>query len=79
MKDFVSLGADIQSIYFMSTRLLKDKIDGVRVTKFQLAYTSNTTNPPHKKLVKLCHEVHHIWLGNQDLELREWEDFIKSD
>ena len=37
MKYFVSLGTDRQSMYFMSTRLLKDKIDGVRVPQFQLS------------------------------------------
>ena len=36
MKDFVSFGTDSQSIYFISIKLLKDKINGVRVPKFQL-------------------------------------------
>ena len=67
MKDFVSFGTDFQGMYFMSTRLLKDNINGVRVPQFQLAYIHNTTNPSHKSLVVLFHEVHYMWWGNQDL------------
>ena len=65
-------------MYFMSTRLLRYNIDGVRVTQFKLAYICDTTNPSHKIMVKLCREVNDIWWGNQDLELQEWEDYIKS-
>ena len=32
---------------FMSTKFLKDKINVVRVTKFQLAYICDTTYPLH--------------------------------
>ena len=42
MKDFVSSVTDHQLMYFMSNRLLKDNINGVRVTQFQLAYICNT-------------------------------------
>ena len=31
-----------------------------------------------KKLVTLCHDVHYMWSRNQELELQEWEDCIKS-
>ena len=34
MKDFVSIGTDHQPMYFISTRLSKDNIDGVHVKKF---------------------------------------------
>ena len=30
------------------------------------------------KLVYLICDVHYMWFGNQELELQEWEDFIKS-
>ena len=30
-----------------------------------------------KKRVRLCREIHYMWWGNQELELQEWEDFIK--
>ena len=76
MKDFVSFGTYFQLMYFMSIRLLKDKINGFLVPTFQLAYICDTNNPSHKKMVKLCHEVHYMWWGNKDLELREWDDFI---
>ena len=48
MKDFMSIGTDFQSIYFTSTIFLKDKINGVHVTQFQLAYIIDTTHPSHK-------------------------------
>ena len=69
MKDFVSFGTYHQSMYFMSTILLKYKIDGVLVPKFQLAYIYDTTNPSHKILVKLCCEVRYMWWRNKYLEL----------
>ena len=31
-----------------------------------------------KKLVKLCCDVNYTWWGNQYLEMKEWEDCIKS-
>ena len=64
-------------MYFMSTRLLKDKIDGVRVTQFQLAYIRNTTHPSHKNVVKLCREVNYMCWVNQELELKDWEGSMK--
>ena len=70
MKDFVSFGTDHQSMYFMSTRFLRDKINGVRVPQFQLDYIRDTTDPSHKNLVKLCCEVHYMWWVNQYLELQ---------
>ena len=42
--EFVSFGTDFQSMYFISTRFLKDKIDGVCVPQFKLAYIFNTTH-----------------------------------
>ena len=62
----------------MSTRFLKDNINVFRVPQFKLAYTCDKIHPSHKKLVKLCLEVHCMWWVNQDLELQQWEDFIKS-
>ena len=59
---------DCQSMYFMSTRFLKDNIYGVHVLKFQLAYIRDTTNPSHENVVKLCREVNYMWWENQDLE-----------
>ena len=55
----------------MSTRLLKYKIDGVRFPQFQLAYSCDIRHPSHKKLVKLCENVHYMWWGNQELEIKE--------
>ena len=69
--------ADHKSMYFMSTRFLKDKMNGVHVQRFKIAYICDTTDSSHKTLVKLCHEVHHMWWGNQYLELQEWKDSIK--
>ena len=69
MKDFVSFGTNFQSMYFMSTRILKDNIDWVRVPQFQLDFVHNTTHTSHKVLVKLCYEVHYMWWGNQELGL----------
>ena len=71
MKDFVSLRTDLQSMYFMSTRCLKDKIDGVCVPQFKLAYIRETTHTLHKHLVKLCCEEYYVWWENQHLELQE--------
>ena len=67
IKDCVSLETYRQSIYFMSTIFLKEKIDGVRVLKFQLVCICNTTHPSQKHLVELCCEVHYMWWGNQEL------------
>ena len=58
-------------------QILKDKINGVHVPQFKIAYILDTTHPSYEKLVKLCHEVHYIWWENQYLELQEWEDRIK--
>ena len=63
----------------MSTRFLKDNINGVRVPPFQISYIRETTHPPHENLVDFCREVHYMWWGYQYLELQEWEDCIKSD
>ena len=52
----------------MSAILLKESIDGVHVTIFQFGYIRDTTNPPHKILVKLCCEVHYIWWKSQFME-----------
>ena len=67
MKDFVSFGTDHQSMFYITTRLLKGNIDGFRVQKFQLAYILYTTYPSHKNLVKFCFDVHYMWWGNQEL------------
>ena len=54
MKDFVTLGIDCQSIYFMSNIFFKNSINGVCVPQFQLAYVCATTHPSHKILFELC-------------------------
>ena len=63
---------------FMSTRFLKYKINGVRVTQFKLDYICDTTNHSRENLVKLCREVHYMQQGNKYLEQQECEDIIKS-
>ena len=65
-------------MHLMPTELLKYNIDGVYVPQFQIAYICVTPHPSHKNLDKLCCEVHYMWWENQYLELKEWEDFIKS-
>ena len=45
MKDFVLFRTYRQSMYFMSNRLLKYNIDGLRVPQFQLGYISDTKIP----------------------------------
>ena len=57
-------------MYFMSTRFLKYKIYGVRVPKFQITYIRDTTHPSHNVFDRLCHEVHYMFFGNQELELQ---------
>ena len=58
MNYFFSFGTDLQSMYFMSTRLLKDKIETVLVLQFQIDNIRDRTHPLHKSLVKLCCEEH---------------------
>ena len=60
MKDFVSFGRNHQSMYLMSTILLKYRIDGLGVQKYQLSYIINTNHPSHEQLVKLFCSVHYI-------------------
>ena len=74
MNEFLSFRTDRQSVYFISTRLFKDKIDGVRVKKFQLAYVCNRNHPSHKNVVIFCREVHYMWWGNQEWELQHYWD-----
>ena len=64
MKNFLSFVTYCHSMYFMSTRLLKGKINGFRVSQFQLAYIREKNNPLHIHLVKLCHELHYMWSVN---------------
>ena len=47
IKDFVLFGTYFQSMYFMSIVFLKDKINGFRVTQFQLAYICDINHPSH--------------------------------
>ena len=61
IKYFVTFGKYGQSVYLISTRFLKDKINVVCVPQFQLAFNCDTTHPSHKNLVKLCLEVHYMW------------------
>ena len=78
MKGFLSFGTYLQSMCFMSARLLKYNIDGVCVPQFQLGYIHNTTHPLHKSLVKLCSDLHQMWWGKKLLKLQKWEYLIKS-
>ena len=57
-KSFVSFLQDTQSMFHMSKIFLKDNIDGVRVSKFQIAYIFETTNSLHKDFVKFFCGVH---------------------
>ena len=41
----MSFVTDSQLMYFMSTGCLKDKINGVRVSQFKVAYIFDTTHP----------------------------------
>ena len=68
---FVLFGIDHQSMYFMSNIFLKYNIDGFRVPQFQLDYIRDTTHQFDTNLVKLCHDMHYMWWGNQELELQE--------
>ena len=54
MKDFVPFVTYFQSMYFMSTRFLKDKVNEFRIPQFQIFYILNTTHTSHKNLVQLC-------------------------
>ena len=65
MKEFWSFGIYHLPMYFMSTRLLKENIDGVSVTQFQLAYILKKNHLSNKTLVKLCSEVHYMWWRNK--------------
>ena len=56
----------------MLNMFLKDKINGARFSKFQLAYIRVTTHPSHKNVVIFCREVHYMWWGNQYLEIQKW-------
>ena len=60
IKYFVLFVTDPRSMSFMSTNLLKDKVDGAHVIQLQLAYSCSTTHPSHKLLVKLCCEVYYM-------------------
>ena len=44
MKYFVPFVTDHQSVFFMSTRFLKYKINGFRVPQFQLSYIHDKTH-----------------------------------
>ena len=48
MKDFLSFRTDRQSMYFMSTILLKYNINRVIIPQFQLAYICYPTHPSNK-------------------------------
>ena len=65
-------------MYFMSTILLKDNINWVRVPQFQINYIRDTTHRSHKNTVELCCEVYYMWWVNKEFELQEWKDIISS-
>ena len=58
MKDFVSFSTYRNSIYFMSNKIIKDKINEFCVLQFKLAYICGTTHPLHGNLNKFCCEVY---------------------
>ena len=66
---FVSFGTDRQSMFYIWTIFLRDKVDGVRVPQFQLTYIHNKNHPLNKNLAKLWRDVNYMWWGNQELEL----------
>ena len=72
----VTFGTDRQLMYFMSTILLKENINGFRVPKLQLAYICDTTHTSHNKLVKLCCEFKQVEIVKHGLHsscfLRIW-------
>ena len=70
MKKCVPFVAYIQSMFFMSNRFLTDNIYGVHVPQFQFAYIGNTTHSSQKSFVGLCHYVHYMVWGNQELKLQ---------
>ena len=75
MKDFVSSRKNSQSMYCMSTISSKDKIHGVRVPKFKLAYICVTTHPSHKKWLKFV--VNYIICGGEiNISQIKQESFI---
>ena len=55
----------------MSNRILKGDTDGVHVPQLQISNICDTIHASHKKVVKLCREVHYRWWVNQGLELQE--------
>ena len=67
MKEFVSFRTDLQSMYFMPIRFLKDKIDGVCIPKISTILNLRHNLPFTYYLVKLCREVQYMWWGNQEL------------
>ena len=63
MKCFFSFITDSQSMFFISNVFLKYNINGVHVPQLHISYIRDTTHTPHKNVVKLCRELHHIWWG----------------
>ena len=59
-KYFVLFGTDSWSMFFMSTRFLKDSIDEVRVPQFQLYYIIDTKHTSYKYLLQVCHNVNYM-------------------
>ena len=53
MKEFVTFITYRQSMFYMSSILLKLKINGVYVSQFKLYYIFNTTHTSHEILVHL--------------------------
>ena len=77
MKECFSFGTYYQSIYFMSTVLLKDNINGVCVPQFKFSYIRNKAHILPINLFKLCCDMHYMWWGKRYLEPQKWEDCIK--
>ena len=67
MKDFVSFVTYLQSIYFMSTRIFKYKINGFYVLQIKISYIHDKTHLSHKNMVKLYFEVDYVWWINKYL------------
>ena len=45
---------------------------------FKRAYSRKTNHPLHNNTVKFSFQVHYMCWGNQEVELHEWGDFMKS-
>ena len=78
MKEFVSFGTDRKSMYFMSTRFLKENIYGFHVHNFKLLTFAAQFTLQIMFLLSSVMKYIICGSGNQKLELQECENCIKS-